>query len=173
MRSPEVIGLEYLAKTEEIKFQRSSFAWGDLLIQGCCTIGISSRLLEFSLTYLVVKHLLLLFCRIYPDRRPNKETNKAVQQKTTELKNALASTFAAVAIGSSVLANPLSADASETYQNAFPFSSSNVIAEKVVRQGLYSEYEVEINQEVDDARSTFKSAKETKSKKGTYKKISK
>mmetsp|Transcript_28486 Transcript_28486/g.69338 ORF Transcript_28486/g.69338 Transcript_28486/m.69338 type:complete len:104 (+) Transcript_28486:316-627(+) len=50
----------------------------------------------------------------------------------------------------------------------FPFSSSNVIAEKVVRQGLYSDYEVEITQEVDDARSTFKSAKETKSKKGKY-----
>lgn len=78
----------------------------------------------------------------------------------------MASTFAAVAIGSSVLANPLVADAVEMTQ-PFPFSSSNVIAEKVVRQGLYADYEVDINQEVDDARSTFKSAKETKSKKGT------
>jgi hypothetical protein len=98
----------------------------------------------------------------------SKETNKAVQQKTAELKTAVASTFAAVAIGSSVLANPLVADAAVDAQQAFPFSSSNVVAEKVVRQGLYSEYEVEINQEVDDARSTFKSAKETKSKKGEF-----
>mmetsp|Transcript_14543 Transcript_14543/g.27270 ORF Transcript_14543/g.27270 Transcript_14543/m.27270 type:complete len:105 (-) Transcript_14543:377-691(-) len=48
------------------------------------------------------------------------------------------------------------------------FSSTNVVAEKVVRQGLYSDYEVEITQETDDARSTFKSATETKSKKGKY-----
>ena len=98
------------------------------------------------------------------------EANKAVQQKTIELKNALAGTFAAAAIGASVLSNPLPADAVSTMAD-FPFSSSNVIAEKVVRQGLYSDYEVEINQEVDDARSTFKSAKETKSKKGKFRKI--
>lgn len=50
----------------------------------------------------------------------------------------------------------------------FTFSSSNIIAEKVVRQGLYSEYEVDIVQQRDDARSTFKDATETKSKKGTF-----
>lgn len=49
------------------------------------------------------------------------------------------------------------------------FSSSNIVAEKVIRQGVYQEYEVDIgDQEVDDARSTFKSAKETKTKKGMY-----
>ena len=48
----------------------------------------------------------------------------------------------------------------------FMYSSSNVVAEKVVRQGLYQDYEVDIVQEKDDARSTFKGAKETKSKKG-------
>jgi len=47
------------------------------------------------------------------------------------------------------------------------FSSSNVISEKVVREGLYGEYEVDLTQQYDDARSTYKSAKETKSKKGT------
>ena len=109
---------------------------------------------------------------IFPIFIANTEANKAVQQKTIELKNALAGTFAAAAIGASVLSNPLPADAASTMAD-FPFSSSNVIAEKVVRQGLYSDYEVEINQEVDDARSTFKSAKETKSKKGKFRKMKK
>jgi hypothetical protein len=72
-----------------------------------------------------------------------------------DLKKAAASTFAAFAIGSSVLTSPLVADAVET--QSF-FSSTTVVAEKVVRQGLYSDYEVEITQEQDDARSTFKSA---------------
>ncbi len=40
------------------------------------------------------------------------------------------------------------------------------MAEKVIRQGLYKEYEVDIREEVDDARSTFKAKEETKSKKG-------
>jgi len=92
------------------------------------------------------------------------EANKAAKP-AAELKKAAASTIAALAIGSSVLANnPLAAEAMDT-----PFfSSTNVVAEKVVRQGLYSDYEVEITQETDDARSTFKSATETKSKKGKY-----
>lgn len=46
--------------------------------------------------------------------------------------------------------------------------SSTIVAEKIVREGLYRDYEVDIKQEVDDARSTFKAAKETKSKKGEY-----
>jgi hypothetical protein len=82
------------------------------------------------------------------------EANKAVKP-VAELKKAAASTFAAIAIGSSILGNPLVADALDVQPL---FSSTNVVAEKVVRQGLYSEYEVEINQETDDARSTFKSA---------------
>ena len=71
-------------------------------------------------------------------------------------------TMAAIAIGSSVLSTPIVADAIE-----MPiFSSTNVVAEKVKREGLYQEYEVDIQQEYDNAQSTFKSAKETKSKKG-------
>ena len=47
------------------------------------------------------------------------------------------------------------------------FSSSQVVAEKVIREGIYGEYEVDLPEQVyDDARSTFKSAKETKTKKG-------
>jgi hypothetical protein len=37
----------------------------------------------------------------------------------------------------------------------------------VIREGIYGEYEVDLPDQVyDDARSTFKPAKETKSKKG-------
>lgn len=51
------------------------------------------------------------------------------------------------------------ADAIDMQQSVF--SSTNVVAEKVTRQGLYNDYEVEITQETDDARSTFKSASES------------
>ena len=52
---------------------------------------------------------------------------------------------------------------------AVPFSSSNVVAVKETRQGVYGSYDVELTEQtVDDARSTFKAAKETKSKKGKY-----
>lgn len=81
-----------------------------------------------------------------------------------DLKKAAASAFAAFTIGSSVIASPIVADAIET--QPFTFSSTNIVAEKVVRQGLYQDYEVDIVQQSDDARSTFKEAKETKSKKG-------
>jgi len=49
------------------------------------------------------------------------------------------------------------------------FSSSQTVAAKVIREGVYGEYEVDLPEQVyDDARSTFKAAKETKSKKGKY-----
>jgi hypothetical protein len=48
------------------------------------------------------------------------------------------------------------------------FSSSQMVAEKVVREGIYGDFEYDLpEQTYDDARSTFKSAKETKSNKGT------
>ena len=50
-------------------------------------------------------------------------------------------------------------------------SSSTIISEKIVREGLYKDYEIDVEvtkQSVDQADSTFKSAKETKSKKGKY-----
>jgi len=50
-----------------------------------------------------------------------------------------------------------------------PFSSSNVVAVKETREGVYGSYEVDVApQSYDDARSTFKPAKEVKSKKGKY-----
>lgn len=69
--------------------------------------------------------------------------------------------FAAMTIASNVMTAP--ANAVDTFGT---FSSSMVLSEKVVREGLYREYEVDIVQEKDDARSTFKAKEETKSKKG-------
>jgi hypothetical protein len=69
--------------------------------------------------------------------------------------------FAAMTIASNVMTAP--ANAVDTFGT---FSSSIVLSEKVVREGLYREYEVDIVQEKDDARSTFKAKEETKSKKG-------
>eukprot|EP00980_Cylindrotheca_fusiformis_P001977 scaffold443_cov125-Cylindrotheca_fusiformis.AAC.26 len=91
------------------------------------------------------------------------QSHKAANKPILELKKAVAGTFAALTIGSSVLTNPIIADAVEP--QPFTFSSTNIVAEKVVRQGLYGDYEVDLVQSVDDASSSFKSAKETKTKK--------
>jgi len=82
-------------------------------------------------------------------------------------KNAMGA-FAAFTIASSVITNaPPPADAAMPYSSAF--SSSQVVAEKVIREGIYGDYEIDLPDQVyDDARSTFKPAKETKSKKGKY-----
>jgi hypothetical protein len=90
------------------------------------------------------------------------ETPKSVKP-IAELQKAAIGAFAAMTIASSALAPP-AADA--MLPGAFA-SSSQMVAEKVVREGLYKDYEVEVApQAYDDAASTFKSAKETKSKKG-------
>lgn len=48
-------------------------------------------------------------------------------------------------------------------------SSTTMVAETIIREGVYGEYSVDVQpQKYDDARSTFKAASETKSKKGTY-----
>jgi hypothetical protein len=78
------------------------------------------------------------------------------------LQKAATGAFAAFTIASSVLTSaPPASDATPTF-----FSSSNMVAEKIVREGMYQDYEVDLVQQVDDARSTFKPAKETKSNKG-------
>lgn len=93
------------------------------------------------------------------------QTNKAVN---LDLKKAAGTAFAAFTIGSSVLSSPMANAFDAAPPQPFTFSSTNIVAEKVVRQGLYNDYEVDIVQERDDARSTFKGAAETKSKKGKY-----
>lgn len=108
--------------------------------------------------------------KLFPTKTLKKlESNKATVKKSpglmVDIKKAAANTIAAIAIGSSVLSSPIVADAVD-YQPPV-LSSTNVVAVKEVRQGVYQDYEADIDQEYDDARSTFKSAKETKSKKGT------
>jgi hypothetical protein len=83
-----------------------------------------------------------------------------------EFQKAVTGAFAAFTIASSAFSNAaLPADA---YVPSVS-SSSQLVAEKVIREGIYGEYEVDLPEQVyDDARSTFKPAKETKSKKGTW-----
>ena len=89
--------------------------------------------------------------------------NKAADKPViSDLKKAAMNTMAAFAIGSSVLSTPVVADA----MDMSVFSSTQIVAEKVTREGLYQDYTVDVEQEYDNAKSTFKSAKETKSKKG-------
>lgn len=82
------------------------------------------------------------------------------------MKQAAAGAFAAFTIASSC-PQVLAAGAAD-YQMPPTFTSTNIVAVTETRSGLYREYEVEVeSQKFDDARSTFKDAKETKSKKGT------
>jgi len=91
------------------------------------------------------------------------QANKAANKPAlSDLKKAAMNTMAAIAIGSSVLSTPVVADAIDMPL----FSSTNVVS--VTKQGLYQDYEASVEQEYDNAKSTFKSAKETKSKKGKY-----
>lgn len=84
---------------------------------------------------------------------------------TLDLKKATTGAFAAFALAT----NALNIQAAGAAEFQAPLSSSSIIAETVTRQGVYREYDVEITEQaVDDARSTFKDAKETKSKKGKF-----
>jgi hypothetical protein len=80
----------------------------------------------------------------------------------------LTGAFAAFTIASSVFTNAV--PPADAYLPTSFGSSSQLVAEKVIREGIYGEYEVDLPDQVyDDARSTFKPAKETKSKKGKSK----
>ena len=85
------------------------------------------------------------------------------------LKNAAAASFAALTIASNIgMADASILDTASASSSIFEQAPTSVVAEKVVREGVYGTYEVDLEQEYDDARSTFKPAKETKSKKGKY-----
>mmetsp|Transcript_25965 Transcript_25965/g.45246 ORF Transcript_25965/g.45246 Transcript_25965/m.45246 type:complete len:175 (-) Transcript_25965:379-903(-) len=76
--------------------------------------------------------------------------------------------LAAVSLASALVVGPM-ADAVDMMADTPSFGSSSLVAERVTREGLYKEYDVDLgDQDVDDARSTYKSAKETKTKKGKY-----
>ena len=84
--------------------------------------------------------------------------------------------FAAVSLASSIATTPASAIDAQLSNGYFATTSSattstsTLLAAKVVKEGIYREYEIDLpdEQQLDDAKSTFKSAKETKSKKGTF-----
>ena len=85
-----------------------------------------------------------------------------------DLKHAAASVFTAATLASNVFLGD-DPPAQATDYAVTPFSSSNVVAAKETREGLYGSYEVDLEpQQYDDAKSTFKPAKEVKSKKGKY-----
>jgi hypothetical protein len=82
-----------------------------------------------------------------------------------ELQKTAMGAFAAFTIASSAFSS-LPAVAQPP---SFASSSSMMIAEKVTREGVYGEYTIDVQpQKYDDARSTFKAASETKSKKGKF-----
>lgn len=75
--------------------------------------------------------------------------------------------MAAASLASALVIGPM-ADAVDMMADTPTFGSSSLIAERVTREGIYGEYDVDLgDQKYDDARSTYKSAGETKSKKGT------
>mmetsp|Transcript_21368 Transcript_21368/g.43130 ORF Transcript_21368/g.43130 Transcript_21368/m.43130 type:complete len:172 (-) Transcript_21368:201-716(-) len=97
---------------------------------------------------------------------PNvKPTARAAAKPAFDVKHAAATAFTAATLASNVF---LGAPPAQANDAVAPFSSSVFVAEKVTREGLYGDYTVDLVQEVDDAKSTFKGAKETKSKKGKY-----
>jgi hypothetical protein len=93
----------------------------------------------------------------------------SVETKWPDLHQATAGAFAAWTIASSSLLLPtLPADAAVGMDTFVTTAPSTLLSEKFVREGLYGDYEVDLVQTYDDARSTFKPAKETKAKKGKY-----
>jgi hypothetical protein len=93
---------------------------------------------------------------------PCRKTVKPIQ----DAKKAAIGTFAAFTLASAVFFTP---PADAALPPAAFFSSSTTVSEKVLREGVYFDYEVDVQpQKYDDARSTFKPASETKSNKGTF-----
>jgi len=79
--------------------------------------------------------------------------------------------LAAASLASALVIGPM-ADAVDMVADSPSFGSSSLVAERVTREGLYKEYDVDLGDQVlDDARSTYKPAKETKSKKGMLPRI--
>merc|ERR1719223_1409364 len=91
---------------------------------------------------------------------------KVSTQPSVDVKQAAASVFTAATLASNVF---LGAAPPAEAATAPSFSTTNIVAVKESREGLYGSYEVDVTeQSYDDARSTFKPAKEVKSKKGKY-----
>lgn len=97
---------------------------------------------------------------------PGTERSKAgfnLEKIANDVKGAAIASFTALTIATNILSTN---EPAQAYVDFPTGTSSVVISEKVVREGLYQDYEVDLVQQYDDARSTYKPAKETKSNKG-------
>jgi len=99
---------------------------------------------------------------------PQSRSKATPPKPAFDLKKAVAATFTAATIASTCLM-PMAEAADYISPVSSDFGSTTIVAAKTTREGVYGEYELDVPvQVIDDARSTFKSAKETKSKKGKY-----
>lgn len=101
---------------------------------------------------------------------PSKAYPKAYQVKkpSSNAQIAACNGIAAASLAAALVVGPM-ANAVDMIADAPSFGSSSLVAERVTREGLYREYDVDLGEQTfDDARSTYKSAKETKTKKGKY-----
>ena len=88
-----------------------------------------------------------------------------VKKASFDAKRVTVNSLAAASLASALVLAPM-AEAVDA-MDLPSFGSSTVLAEKITREGIYREYEVDVTDQVyDDAASTYKSAKETKTKKG-------
>ncbi|GMH84190.1 hypothetical protein TrST_g13483 [Triparma strigata] len=83
-------------------------------------------------------------------------------------KSALAKASATLGLAGVLASGALSPPAALASPPSFASLPSTTVAEKVTKQGIYKDYDVDIEQVYDNADSTFKSKVETKSKKGKY-----
>lgn len=99
---------------------------------------------------------------------PQSRSKATPPKPSFDLKKAVAATFTAATIASTSFM-PMAEAVDYASPILHDFGSTTIVAAKTTREGVYGEYELDVPvQVVDDARSTFKSAKETKSKKGKY-----
>lgn len=124
---------------------------------------INSSLTLYSLT--MMKTILIALALLFSGASalaPSKVST--VKKPAFNVQKAAFSGMAAASIASTLVVGPM-ADA--VVMVAPEFGSSSLVAERVTREGLYKEYDIDVgDQTYDDARSTYKSAKETKTKKG-------
>jgi hypothetical protein len=110
--------------------------------------------------HVIVRYLTPLLCTSCYHLEPVPKTTKHIH----EFQKTAVGAFAALTIATSAGSASLPANALLLSPS---LSSSTMVAEKVVREGVYGEYTIDVQpQKYDDARSTYKAASETKSKKG-------
>lgn len=148
----------------------SEYLAGGLILEQvyCVTVSLCTSLQDISLSTMAklstaIVSLALLFngvSALVPSNVPK------TKRPAFDAKRAATNSMAAASIASALVIGPM-ADAVDMAMDTPSFGSSSLVAERVTREGLYREYDVEVPDQVyDDARSTYKSAKETKTKKG-------